>query len=142
MTLPQNVVDLVRIGRPECGQVLVTSPAGQPSSKVKADADKRRHPRVKAQLHVALLDGAQRTDTKLHSLTDDLCPGGMFVRSEFLLEAGEEVALSFELPGGTKVLARGRIAHVQSSRERAGMGIAFTQLSDNHRQALSEFLAR
>ena len=97
---------------------------------MKADADKRRHPRVKAQLHVALLDGAQRTDTKLHSLTEDLCPGGMFVRSEFLLEVGEEVALSFELPGGTKVLARGRVAHVQSSRERAGMGLSLIHISE------------
>jgi uncharacterized protein (TIGR02266 family) len=121
----------------------VTSPASQQSSsKVKVEADKRRHPRKKAQLHVALLDGAQRTDTKLRALSDDVGMGGMFVRSELLLELGEEVALSFELPGGAKVNARGRVIHVQTSRERAGMGIAFTQLSDNHRQALGEFLAK
>ena len=120
----------------------MNSPAGQQSSKVKVDADKRRHPRRKAQLPVALLDGAQRTDTKLRAHTEDLGLGGLFVRSEFLLEVGEEVALSFELPGGTKVSARGRVIHVQVAKERAGMGIAFTQLADNQRTALTEFLAK
>jgi Tfp pilus assembly protein PilZ len=65
------------------------------------------------------------------------------VRSDLLFEIGEEIDVSFRLPEGDEVRARARVMHVvreTGAEAEAGMGIAFTQLSEPDRERVRAFL--
>jgi hypothetical protein len=60
----------------------------------------------------------------------DLGPGGLFVPSDVLLSRGDELWVSFNIPGGPKLVVRGRVVRVQLERGGvAGMGIVFVDLT-------------
>lgn len=76
--------------------------------------------------------------------TLDLSVGGAFLRSDLLLDLGEELAIEFQLPNGPHVTARARVVHVAhdpGEKGVAGMGIAFVEIADHHREAVRAFLA-
>lgn len=73
--------------------------------------------------------------------TEDLGPGGMFIRSELLFEPGDELWLSFHVPGGPKIVARGRVVRGQlgSRHNISGMGVAFVDLTEREHGYITEF---
>ena len=74
----------------------------------------------------------------------DLSPGGTFLRSELLLEAGETVTVEFQVLGAVRPLsAEARIVWVRrfpKPDEDAGMGVQFLSMSDEDRALLSSLL--
>ncbi len=76
----------------------------------------------------------------------DVSPGGAFLRADFLLEEGEPLLLEFVLPEGRRpIKAKGVVAWVRrfpADRDEAGMGIRFTELSEDDERALEAFTAR
>ena len=77
--------------------------------------------------------------------TQDLSVGGAFLRSDLLLERGEELEVEFTLPGEPKVLsARARVAWVRRAEGQSvgasGMGVQFYDLSPADQKALATFL--
>jgi Tfp pilus assembly protein PilZ len=103
-----------------------------------AKGEKRRHQRKPVELQVTIQDASQRTQAQLRVSTADLGVGGLFVKSDLLLEIGEEVMVALDLPNGTRISCRARVIHTQ--RDRAGMGLAFQQLAEPHRDAIQAFL--
>lgn len=107
--------------------------------------EQRAHTRRPVDLPVLVTDaGAQAVGTIFFD-TLDLSAGGTFLRSELLLEVGEELIVEFELPGGRKIRAQAKVAHVAQEPPPAGssgMGIAFTNLSDDDQAAVRAFLER
>jgi uncharacterized protein (TIGR02266 family) len=78
-------------------------------------------------------------------LSLDISEGGLFVATYTTIPIGTRLVLSFELPDGTKVEARGEVRWVRSEAvdsERPGVGIAFTELPDGVRERISELCAR
>ena len=105
----------------------------------------RAHPRKGVDLPVIVADSTSRVEGEISFDVCDLSVGGAFLRSDLLFEVGEELELAFQLPGGTEVRARGKVAHVV--REGGpdtvpGMGISFTHLAEPDREAVRSFLAR
>jgi len=62
--------------------------------------------------------------------TEDISPSGLYIRTEFVLPAGEETDLRLTLPDGTIVALYARVAHVltpsaaRALGRHAGMGLA------------------
>lgn len=108
------------------------------------DDEQRSHPRREVELPVALGDRAHAIEAVICFDTCDLSPGGAFLRSDLLLEVGEELELSFRLPDGTSIRTMGRVVHVvrqAGPASPAGMGIEFSQLCQRDRDAVRAFLA-
>ena len=91
--------------------------------------------------HHNRIQGAIRFDT------GDLSLGGAFLRSNLLFEVGEELSVEFQIPEGPLVQARGKVIHVAratgpAATVEAGMGIAFSELSERDRDAVVAFIQR
>lgn len=77
-------------------------------------------------------------------LSQDIAEGGIFVATYALLPIGTMLALSFELPSGALVEARGQVRWVRNASEngtRPGLGIAFTELSAGASEQIAAFCA-
>ena len=73
----------------------------------------------------------------------NLSRNGLFLRSEFLDDAGGEVSISFELPGEAQPVAlRGRVLRVHDDALCPGMAIRFTQVPDGARRKLAMFMRK
>ena len=73
----------------------------------------------------------------------DLSEGGLFLRSDLLLEVGEDLTLEIPLGNGKTTVAHGRVAWVTrgtGAKAAAGMGVEFARLSSDDRRALAENL--
>ena len=73
----------------------------------------------------------------------DLSQGGAFLHSELLLEIGDELEVTFGLPGEIRpVRARARVVWATrgDATIKAGMGLEFLDLSDDARQAIERFV--
>lgn len=73
--------------------------------------------------------------------TVDLGPEGLFVRSDLLLDLGEELWVSMRIPGGPKIVVKGQVVHGQLGGEGkiAGMGIKFIDLTAREKTWLIKF---
>ena len=118
------------------------SPAGRAVGVLK---DRRAHPRVRHELPVDLFEGAG--EDCLSFETEDICPGGVFVRSDLLLEPEKLVTISMRLPdAGLALRSLARVAWVNREPEpgytyrRPGMGMQFHDLSDTEKAALQAWL--
>ncbi|MHB1846955.1 MAG: PilZ domain-containing protein [Deltaproteobacteria bacterium] len=112
-----------------------------PASPPPAGTPIRRFVRrpVAAQLRCQALHGPGH----LFFDTQDLSIGGAFLRSDLLLEEGEELEVTFTLPGSDRQLqTRARVAWVRRGEAAgaAGMGLEFVALTPEDREALSAFL--
>lgn len=77
----------------------------------------------------------------------DLSGGGVFLKSELLLEVGEIFWITFQLPGtDVAIRTRGKVVRVNREdsaadpRQPAGMGIQFLDLNEVERAALETYL--
>jgi uncharacterized protein (TIGR02266 family) len=78
-------------------------------------------------------------------LSLDISEGGLFVATYTDIPLGTRLVLCFELPDGTSVEARGEVKWRRSAAadgERPGIGIAFTELSEDARQRIAELCER
>lgn len=76
----------------------------------------------------------------------DLSAGGSFLKSDLLLETGEQLALEFFVPGVPQGMkAHARVAWVRrfpEAGEPAGMGVEFLSMSEADRAILTAYLGR
>ncbi len=103
----------------------------------------RRHDRKSALIPVLVRAAGNKVQAGQRLQTDDLSEGGLFLRSDLLLEVGEDLTLEIHLPAGRVTVASGRVAWVTRGSGRksmAGMGIEFARLSSHDRRALAESL--
>ena len=73
-------------------------------------------------------------------LSLDISEGGLFVATYTDIPLGTRLVLCFELPDGTAVEARGEVKWRRSAvvdGERPGIGIAFTELTNDARQRIA-----
>ncbi len=116
----------------------------RPDGRDDAPAEERRTaPRV-----------AVETDIGFHSETNfytgfsgDLSDGGLFVATYDLLPVGTELTVSFVLPEGHQVTARGHVSWLREALDHdgdlhPGMGVAFDDLSMPDHDAVMRFLRR
>lgn len=106
-------------------------------------ADRRRHPRVKAKLHMVYEDGR----TSLKTRVVDISLGGVFLEMDRPPEAGTEIRLTPVLPdrtGGTpSVQIKGRVVRVveydlENFRGSVGgIGVEFSDVSETEQSLLS-----
>ncbi len=105
--------------------------------------EKRRFSRkaIKVEFHGNSADGAG--ELSFEGL--DLSAGGTFLRSDLLLEEGEQLGLEFGMPGLPKTLrVEAQVAWVRRfprPDQPAGMGIHFFGISEEDRSALSNYLS-
>lgn len=104
-------------------------------------AEQRRYLRRSVQVEVRARH--EESDIPLIFDSRNLSPGGVFLRSGLLLEAGEPLALEFTLPGMKRpIRARVHVAWVRrfaADGSEAGMGVRFLNLSPEDQRALEEF---
>ena len=73
----------------------------------------------------------------------NLSRDGLFLRSEFLDEAGAAVNVSFELPGEEDPVAlRGMVVRVHDGTLCPGMAIRFTEVPDGVQRKLAMFMQK
>ncbi len=74
----------------------------------------------------------------------DVSQGGLFVATYDLLPAGSKVHLTFWLPDDVEVAVQGEVAWIREPRpdRPPGMGIRFSSLPDDAREAIERFVAR
>jgi len=107
------------------------------------DSDRRKHPRVKAKLHMVYEDG--RTSFKTRVV--DISLGGVFLEMEKPPEAGTEIRLTPVLPDQgpdkPKTQLKGRVVRVVEydlenfPRPRTGIGVEFSDVSEGEQSLLS-----
>ncbi len=107
-------------------------------------ANDRRFLRRAVLVTFKLHDAEDPTPGDLLFDTVDLSQGGAFLRSDLLFDAGQEVEVSFELPGGHLVRARAKVAWATRADHKGapGMGISFVDLAVADRQAIAEFVRK
>lgn len=75
----------------------------------------------------------------------DVSSGGAFLKSDLLLEQGEALSLSFEVPGVGPMTAQAKVAWVRrfpQAGQVAGMGVQFLSLKDTERAAIARWLSK
>lgn len=73
----------------------------------------------------------------------DLSIGGAFLKSDLLMEDGEELSLEFIVPGRGQVRTQARVEWTRRFPEEdapAGMGVQFLDLDEESKEALAVFL--
>lgn len=105
--------------------------------------DHRREERSALQARFSARDAAGAGTLTFTS--QDLSSGGVFLRSELLLEQAEALSLQFELPPLGEVEVQARVAWVRRFPEAGqvpGMGVEFLSLGEAEKQALLRWLVR
>ena len=101
--------------------------------------DSRRSPRVAFRTAVVL----SSIWGSYSGLSVNLSDGGIFVAIRHLPAPGAEVALSFSLPGGLAVMARGFVRWCRETSDATrGVGIEFHDMSVQHRKAVHAFISQ
>lgn len=105
-------------------------------------ADQRRSERRALAAEFSARDGAGAGTLTFTS--EDVSAGGVFLKSDLLLEQGEPLALEFAVPGLGAMKAQARVAWVRrfpEAGQAAGMGVEFVVLREEERAALNRWLA-
>ena len=102
--------------------------------------DTRKHPRVDLEVPVLVSDIAKKVRKPIRFASADVSGGGACLRSDLLFEVGEVLHLEFDLPGGHRIRADGRVVRVSRGGQKdkhAGMGREFVDLMPDDRAALA-----
>jgi uncharacterized protein (TIGR02266 family) len=88
----------------------------------------------------------QSDNNFFNGFSSNLSDGGLFVATVNLLPIGTETDVTFSLPSGHKVIARGVVRWVREVNDNLpdsfpGLGIQFTNLDDGAQGAIASFLA-
>lgn len=105
-------------------------------------SSKRKHARRALSVDVrAASTDARGSELVFESV--DVSIGGAFLRSDLLLELGDQLDMAIPLPKQTPVRALGRVVWVTRDpriKGNAGMGIEFVDMTEDDRQRLAKFL--
>jgi uncharacterized protein (TIGR02266 family) len=120
---------------PSAAAVMAEAPA--------AKKPQRSSPRVKMQATVDF----NSDDNFYAGFSANISDGGLFVATVNLLPLGTEVDLSFTLPSGQRIEAKGRVSWVREVNDKLpdafpGMGVQFVGLSPAAHAAIGQFLAQ
>lgn len=109
--------------------------------------EKRRYPRVAIKAEVKA--GLFHAGGIIYFSTKNISKGGAFLVSDYLFESGQELTLSFQLPGDNRIiLAVGRVRWVSDKNKvygefhEPGMGIEFTKISPADEKRIEDFLQK
>ena len=107
--------------------------------------DSRQHPRHPLEAEIEIGDGVLGGELSFDSY--NVSQGGIFLKSDLLLEVGETFWISFALPGiDMAIRTRGRVVWVNKEPDEndptatAGMGLKFLDLSEAEQAALDAYL--
>jgi len=107
--------------------------------------DTRRHARHQLEAQIEVGDGHLGGELVFDS--HNVSRGGLFLKSDLLLEVGDTVWVSFALPNTSiAIRTRGRVVWVNRNpdendpTDRPGMGIQFLDLTEVEETALSAYL--
>ena len=107
--------------------------------------DTRRHARHQLEAEIEVGDGHLGGELVFDS--HNVSRGGLFLKSDLLLEVGDTVWVSFTLPNtSVAIRTRGKVAWVNRNpdendpADRPGMGIKFLDLTEVEETALSAYL--
>lgn len=102
---------------------------------------------IRRPLEVEIQVGDTSLGAELRFDSHNFSEGGVFLKSELLLEIGEVLWISFVLTGADiAIRTRGRVVWVHKDpkpgdpHDVAGMGIEFLDLDESERAALAEYL--
>jgi uncharacterized protein (TIGR02266 family) len=104
-----------------------------------AGRDTRKDPRVGLEVAVLVSDAAKKVRKPIRFSTTDVSCGGTFLRADVLFEVGEVLLVEFDLPGGRRIRAQGRVVRVARGGHKdkfPGMGLEFLDLSTDDRAAI------
>lgn len=108
--------------------------------------DQRRHVRRPLEVEVQVGDNSFGSEISFDSR--NFSEGGVFLKSDLLIEVGEVLLLSFVLPGTPLAIrTRGRVTWVnrnpieEDPTDDAGMGIQFLDLTAAEQEALKAYLS-
>lgn len=105
--------------------------------------ERRSRERVRIEADI----GFQSETNFFTGFSGDLSDGGLFVATYDLLPIGTELTVSFVLPEGHQVTARGHVSWIREpiahdSELHPGMGVAFDEVSEEDRAAILRFTRR
>ena len=107
-------------------------------------AKNRRYIRRSVEVSFRLRDAEDPTTGDILFDAVDLSLGGAFLQSDLLLEVGEEMEVTFGLPGEIRpIKLKARVAWAtrkSASKGVAGMGLEFIDVSPAVREAIAEFV--
>lgn len=106
-------------------------------------SDRRRYLRKKLKIKVT----EKISNLFEYFLSINISIGGMFLKSERPFAVGTDLDVEFSLPGRVEpIRAKARVVRTSPPVYRdgfcPGMGIAFTQLSDEDRRAIEAFVSK
>lgn len=103
-------------------------------------APRRQQPRIRLETAIDL----HSRSNFFTGYTENISDGGLFFATRETFAPGTEVELAFSLPGGVEIRAKGEVRWQRAETERlsAGVGIAFTYLSEPAREAIQHFITR
>ena len=111
---------------------------------MRADRQNRRFLRVPIAVEFRVRDADDALGGDIQFDCIDLSAGGAFLRSDYLLEQGDKLEVSFELPDRKeRVTVQARVAWVAKTstiKGEAGMGIEFVDMSEAERNAVAAFV--
>ncbi len=99
--------------------------------------DKRKHSRVKKEVKIEVRDDENMT----LSTSRDLSNGGIFISTPEPMIVGSELELSLQIPGSDLIALKGIVRWIREEEDgdkKAGMGIEFTELSDDKLNTLKK----
>ena len=107
--------------------------------------DSRKYARRPLNADIEVGDGFQGVELLFES--QNVSEGGLFLKSDLLLEEGEVVWISFSLPGTAMAIrTRGKVVwvnknpDVSNSGDRPGMGVKFLDLNESEIAAITAYL--
>lgn len=105
----------------------------------------RQHARHPLEVEIEVGDG--QLGGELYFDSHNVSQGGLFLKTDLLLEVGETYWISFTLPGSSvSFRTRGKVVWVNKEpdednpSDRPGMGIKFLDLTDSEKAALTAYL--
>lgn len=120
---------------PSVSEVMAAAPAAKKPMRTGA--------RVKMQAAVDF----NSDDNFFNGFSANISDGGLFVATVNLLPLGTEVDLSFSLPSGERIEAKGKVQWVREVNDQLidafpGMGVQFSELNPVAQSAISQFLVQ
>ena len=111
---------------------------------MRKDTSGRRYDRRPINVSVRVRDIEDPSHGEISFDAADVSQGGAFLRSDLLLDIGEEVEITFSLPGdGRELCARARVvwtAHKAFIKREPGMGLEFVNLSPADRDRIIAYV--
>ena len=93
----------------------------------------RKHPRARLLTQVE----SQTSGATSIGRTENISQGGLLVYTRETFDASTSVIVRFNLSPGRLIEAQGKVVHVQVGVQ---MGIQFSQVTDEDRKAITEFV--